>query len=330
MENLDDDYDNPWKDAVEHEFPAFLEFFFPEVHAQIDWDAGHTFLEQELRAITRQSERGRKRTVDLLVQVRRLDGTDTWVYVHIEIQTQPDADLPQRVFVYHYRLFDRYEAPIASLVVLADPRRQWRPAEYSHDLFGCRLRLEFPVAKLADHADRLDELLEDTNPFAVVTAAHLLTQRTKGDHEARYLAKRRLTRLLYERGWNKPRVLDLFFIIDALLQVPDYLNQRLWQEITTWEEEDYDMRYISSIERIGEARGKAIGEAHGKAIGEAHGKAIGKAIGEATLLERLLVRRFGPLPETTLERLKQADSGQLEAWFDRAMDATDLTTVFNG
>jgi hypothetical protein len=326
LENLDDDYDNPWKDAVEHDFPAFLEFFFPDACRQIDWSAGYTFLEQELRAVTRQSERGRKRSVDILAQVRRLDGTETWVYAHIEIQTQRDADLPQRVFVYHYRLFDRYEAPIASLVVLADTRPGWRPAEYGHDLFGCRLRLEFPVAKLADHADRLDELLADPNPFAVVTAAHLLTQRTKGDSEARYLAKRRLTRLLYERGWDKQRVLDLFFIIDALLQVPESLNQRLWQEITTWEEEDYNMRYISSIERIGEARGKAIGEANGKAIGEARGKAIG----EATLLERLLVRRFGPLPEATLERLKQADSSQLEAWFDRAMDATDLTAVFNG
>ena len=24
-----DDYDSPWKDAVEHAFPEFIEFYFP-------------------------------------------------------------------------------------------------------------------------------------------------------------------------------------------------------------------------------------------------------------------------------------------------------------
>jgi hypothetical protein len=32
-----DDLDTPWKDAVEHHFPEFLAFYFPAVHAGIDW-----------------------------------------------------------------------------------------------------------------------------------------------------------------------------------------------------------------------------------------------------------------------------------------------------
>ncbi len=31
-----DDYDSPWKDAVEHYLPEFLAFFFPAAHAVID------------------------------------------------------------------------------------------------------------------------------------------------------------------------------------------------------------------------------------------------------------------------------------------------------
>ncbi|MGZ8244070.1 cytosolic protein [Methylomagnum sp.] len=318
--NHQDDYDSPWKDAVQHDFPAFLAFYFPDIYRQIDWEAGFALLDQELRAIVREAEQG-KRVVDLLVQVRRLDGRETWVYIQIEIQTQRDLGLPERVFVYHYRLFDRYQAPIASLVVLADPVSGWRPDRYGYELFGCEVGIRFPVVKLTDYAARLDELLADSNPFALVTAAHLLTQRTKGDDMARYHAKRRLVRLLYERGWDKQRVLDLFFIIDWLMRVPEHLTRQLWQEITEWEEEDYRMRYVTSFERLAEARGMALGEAQGEARGEARRGVL--------LLERLLERRFGKLPERIGERLRGATVEQSELWFDRALDAKDLGEVFD-
>jgi len=216
-------------------------------------------------------------------------------------------------------------APIASLIVLADTRSHWRPAEYSHALFGCRLCLEFPVAKLTDHGNRLEELLEDPNPFALVTAAHLLTQRTKGDDLARYEAKRRLVRLLYERGWEKQRVRDLFFVLDWLMHIPEALNERLNVEIDAWEEE-LKVRYISSIERIAMAKGEAIGEARGVAIGEACGEARGKA----QALERFLVHRFGTLPESARKRLWRGSSEQLDQWFDRALIAAELKEVFEG
>ena len=29
-ETLSDDYDSPWKDAVEHYFPEFMAFYFPD------------------------------------------------------------------------------------------------------------------------------------------------------------------------------------------------------------------------------------------------------------------------------------------------------------
>ena len=30
-----DDYDSPWKDAIERAFPEFMEFHFPAAHAGI-------------------------------------------------------------------------------------------------------------------------------------------------------------------------------------------------------------------------------------------------------------------------------------------------------
>ena len=32
------DYDSPWKEALDVFFEAFLELFFPQAHADIDWN----------------------------------------------------------------------------------------------------------------------------------------------------------------------------------------------------------------------------------------------------------------------------------------------------
>jgi hypothetical protein len=53
----------------------------------------------------------------------------------------------------------------------------------------------------------------------------------------------------------------------------------------------------------------------------------GRVEGEASVLSRLLARRFGPLPEWALARLRQADAAQLEVWTDKVLDAASLTGV---
>ncbi len=63
-----DDYDSPWKEAIECYFAEFLQFYFPVAHARIDWSQPITFLEQELRSVARDAELG-KRFVDKLVSV---------------------------------------------------------------------------------------------------------------------------------------------------------------------------------------------------------------------------------------------------------------------
>ena len=42
----------------------------------------------------------------------------------------------------------------------------WRPAHFGYSLWGCSMRLEFPVVKLLDYADRVAELEAEQNSFA--------------------------------------------------------------------------------------------------------------------------------------------------------------------
>jgi len=50
--------------------------------------------------------------------------------------------------------------------------------------------------------------------------------------------------------------------------------------------------------------------------------------GEALLLQRLLIRRFGPLPNERVAQISAATTAQLEHWSDRVLDAASLEDVF--
>lgn len=198
MNNPTDDYDSPWKEALTRYFPEFLDFYFPLAYQAINWTQPHTFLDQELAQIVRDGEIG-KRRIDRLVQVTTLNSTVEWVYIHIEVQSQVDSDFAERLFTYNYRLYDRYHRPIATLAVLADESLNWRPQGFSYHLFGSQMSLQFASVKILDYAAQLEDLLKNPNPFALVTAAHLLTQRTRKDVEARYTAKWQLAKLFIIR-----------------------------------------------------------------------------------------------------------------------------------
>jgi hypothetical protein len=178
-----DDYDSPWKDALETFLPNCLALFFPIAYEAIDWTKPYTFLDQELRQIELDAERGRQ-VVDKLVPVFRLDGDEAWVLVHIEVQSQPDPDFAKRMFTYYYRLLDRFDRLVVSLAILGDERPTWRPEGYDLDLWGYGVRFTFRSVKLLDYRARVTELEDNRNPFATIVLAHLRAQETRGNPAA--------------------------------------------------------------------------------------------------------------------------------------------------
>ena len=312
-------YDSPWKEAVEHYFPEFMEFYFPNAHVEIDWSKDYVFLDKELRAVVQDAELG-TRFVDKLVRVSMFNGDESWIYIHLEVQGTKQAEFAQRMFVYNYRIYDRYKRPVASFAVLADEHKRWKPSTYGFSLLGCKHTLEFPVAKLTDYEDKLDELLASENAFGLITAAHILTHQTRKHEKERYEAKRLLVRILYERHWDKQRVIKLFAILDWLMQLPEWLNRQILDQIETIEEGE-KVQYITSVERIGMARGMAKGEVIGMEKGVVRGA--------SGLLRRQLERRFGVLPVWALEQLGSASEQELETWADAILIAPTLEAVFN-
>ena len=292
------DYDSPWKDLVEKYFQQFMEFFFPEIAIRIDWRKKYEFLDKEFQKIAVQGVTGR-RYADKLVKVSELSGAEAWVLVHLEIQGQEDSDLARRMLVYHYRIFDRYQKRIASLALLADKNKEWRPQEYFHELWGCELNFRFPMVKLLDFAGKVEDLENSHNPFAIAAFAHLKTMETVGNDAKRLEFKAYAARALYKAKFDRQTILELFRFLDWIMTLPaDYENAYT----DTLNELEENMRYVTTFERRGIAKGIEKGIEKGLEEGIASHKAS---------LNTILQSRFERIPtriNSTIEHINDLEA----------------------
>ena len=224
MEQNNQDYDSPWKDILEIYFREFLKFFFHEIESNLNWAKGYDFLDKEFQRIVKESKTGR-RHLDKLIRVWRKNDQEIWLLIHIEVQGTKETDFSERMYVYNYRTYDRYRRPVASLAVLTDENASWRPEKFGYEIWGCETNLRFPVVKILDYNNSEKELLEDTNPFAIVVLSQLKAMETRNNPEARGRLKFDLIKRLYRKGYKKKDVLQLFSFIDWSCHfLKNYLN----------------------------------------------------------------------------------------------------------
>lgn len=262
MPNEPGDYDSPWKEAIEVYFEDCIAFFLPEAHAQIDWSRGHTFLDKELQQVVQDAALGR-RLVDKLAQVWLRDGSESWVLIHVEVQGEPEVDFGERMYVYNSRLYHYYRREVNSLAILADTRKRWRPQQFRYGRWGTDLRFSFPSVKLTDYRRDWAALEANPNPFATVVMAHLKAQETQKNPQERGRWKWILTRRLYEQGYRREDIIQLYRFIDWMMQLPPALEDEYWQQVVAYEQEQR-MPYVTTAERRGIEKGRIEGRVEGQ------------------------------------------------------------------
>lgn len=114
-----EEFDSPWKEAVEKYFRAFMQFFFPRAHDAIDWTRRPVFLDKELKKIMRGAKLGAHQA-DTLVKVWLKNGGEQWIIIHVEAQGTRTSTFTRRMFTYYYRAFDKHETLVASFAIIAD------------------------------------------------------------------------------------------------------------------------------------------------------------------------------------------------------------------
>ncbi len=55
------------------------------------------------------------------------DGREQWIVLHLEVQSQPDPDLPKRMFVYAARCFEKHGKEVFGYAILGDRSPSFRP-----------------------------------------------------------------------------------------------------------------------------------------------------------------------------------------------------------
>jgi len=171
--------------------------------------------------------------------------------------------------------------------VLGDDRSTWRPRSYTDELWGCRIQFEFPVVKLLDYGGNWSDLENSSNPFALVVMAHLKAKETRSDDQERKAWKFSLTRRLFERGYERQDILNLYRFIDWVLVLPEGLEREFQEDLQRFEQER-QMQYVTSVERMAMQKG------------------------ERGLILRQLTRRVGSVPESLQTQIEALSLTQLE------------------
>jgi len=160
------------------------------------------------------------------------------------------------------KINDGFGQPVISLVVLGDEGENWRPSFYEYNFEGFQIHFKFPIVKLLDYEENWDALEQSTNPFAVMIMAHLKTKSTKDDLEQRRQWKWTIVRRLYERGYNREDILELFRLIDWMMTLPEELQTAFEQQLERYQEEN-KMPLLSQIETRAMQRGTELGVQQG-------------------------------------------------------------------
>ncbi len=313
MSESKSEFDTHWKKILDIYFEQFIDYCWPDKHLEIDWQKGYKMLDKELGKIAKNTPIG-NRIVDKLIEVYRKSGEEAYVLIHLEIQGNYDKKFEERMYIYHYRLWDSYRKPTTSLAVLIDHDEKWRPSTYREEFWGTSVEMQFPIIKLLDYRIRTEELKTSSNPFSMVILAQL-TILDRYSPESKVQTKLNLIRQLYERNWQREDAHTLFIFIDWVLALPEALELKFRKAITSLEEELH-VDYIPSFERV--AMQKGIEQ----------GMQQGVQQGESALLLRLLKRKFNIVPENYSQRIQNADTESLLTWSERILDCKTLEEIF--
>jgi predicted transposase/invertase (TIGR01784 family) len=268
-------------------------------------------------------EQLREHHSDLLFRVHLKSGSEAFAYLLLEHKSSPDEGARLQLLRYVVRVLTNwYEQnerrlplpPVLPLLAHQGPG-DWRFSCEFVDLFGAvpaPLRPYLPAFQhaLVDLAATQDEALSATARLRAFLKALKYGRRADlPEHldiilaEAATLERRDLLLILtyLDKG---PVAVSLETIRQALhRRMPDREEQ-----IMGWLTQPY---FEQGVEK-----------------GIQQGRAEGHAEGQAKSLARLLERRFGHLPTHLRQRVFAADVQSLDTWFDRAIDAADLQSVF--
>jgi hypothetical protein len=303
------EFDGPWKHALEIAFDLFLRLFLLDLHEIVDWVKDHGSQDQELQKLTPASATGVRR-VDKLFKAFHKD-TDDPRYFHVEAQSQvqPEDEFSGRMYTYSYRGRDLLGQPIISIAILGDDDPKWLPRKHKEGEHGSEVTFTFRTVKLLKWARRQRQLEADENVFALFVSAHLEAFKTRDDPDRRAESKIRLLTNLVNRGLENVDEGKWYNLIDWILPLPADIERQVFQRMQGVN----SMTYITYAQRLGRDEGREEGlrtafllqlQASLKAKFGDEGEAILAQLPEQTPIARLQELALQVAVATTIDSLR--------------------------
>lgn len=247
--------DTLWKGILEDLFIHFLRFFFKDADSLFDLKKGFEYLDKEMEQISKADELQPSKFLDKLVKVYSNEGEEQWVLVHIEIQGYIDKKFEERMYVYNYRIFDRYRKRIAAIAILTDKDKSYRPTEYHTNFLGTETIFRFKTYKVLDQDVAM--LGTSGNPFAFVILTVLLSlQKRKIDETELLQQKIELAKRLLDKKFPKPVIRGIYYFIRNYVVFENIENERIFD--STIESITDKTKTMGVFEMIKEREVKAI------------------------------------------------------------------------
>ena len=246
-----------------------------------------------------------------------------WVYLYllIEFQSTVDKYMALRMMVYvgllYQDLIKRGEVltdgrlPPVLPIVLYNGRALWSSVTDIFDLIP-------PVPGLVEQfKPRLQYLLIDESQYS--------------DHELASVKNLVAAVFQFEHPSSPQRISELISrLIEWLADRPDLRRMfAIWIRATLMRKPEYRI-VLPEIDDLQEINVMLADQLEEWALGyEEQGLQKGLQKGEALALQRLLTKRFGAITSDITALIAAASVAQIEAWFDQAIDATQLEDVFS-
>ncbi len=290
-------HDQLFKTVLERLLQGFLELFFPEVAARLDFQTLR-FHDKEVFA---NAPVGAVREADVVAQLQTREGEPEIVLIHVEVQARAETDFARRMFEYYALLRLRHRLPVFPIVLYLRGGGESTVEEYQEELFGQeQLRFRYRSVALA----RLSaEEYVGASPLGAALAALMRRGKTRD----RLLFRREMLRRVLESELDDALKYVLVNVIETYFRLSGEEVERFRRLISGKEYrkmQEVELTYFDELELKGRLEGK-----------------------RETLL-RQLTAKFGPVPEDTVAKIAAVSlASELDTYLDRVLTASSLEEI---
>jgi len=281
----------------------------------------------------------RHRADDVIWRVKA-EGSWVYLYLLIEFQSRVDPWMAVRMMTYVGLLYqdlirrgevlpDRKLPPVLP-IVLYNGDAKWTAAT---DIAQLIPKAPGLVAK---YLPKLEYLLIDENQYGEADLAglkNLVAAIIRFEHPENEQALRKLIDLVNEWLEGNPELKRTFAIWIRAVLLRQSKNTLALPKVRDLKElkmtlADRFDQWAQQHEQKGMQAGMQAGLQAGMQKGIEQGIEKGIEKGEALVLQKLLIKRFGPLPADLSAQIGAATAAQIDVWVDRVLDARNLDEVF--